>query len=399
MAIELDLSSLFQDIFKERKREKYVSGLSFQTPEGRKANWEKAQTDPFNLSLDLFPIEFNFELPTIDWSFNFTFNFLIDIHLEFEWGLSDQNKAYYGKSKYGESFYDPPEWNVERFRKLVWDIRYKLTHYKRHGANFTKETAKKWVDWVYNTLVENGVAENVARAIAPLIVYYEGKLLTAGYVGFALVGYAKVMPNPTPALYGIAYPQSEFYHRSPEDFYTTVKANSVTVKESHVGYSMVGYCRVVPSTKKVATLKARSTYRLVDKSISDKLKENLERGRKMFEPQEYANVRYQPYKISQLKYDTLEKKKWKGGRHQYLQQDTIVRVKRILDKHGVVNWFRKPYVDFALELAYREYESRNKKKWKVALESDDPIIEKYIRQGCDESILREIQKVVWKVKS
>ena len=399
MAIELDLSSLFEDIFKEHKREKYVSGISIQTPENRKANWEKAQTDLFNLSLDLFPIEFNFELPEINWSFNFTFNFLLDLHIQFELGLSEENKAYYGKSRYGESFYDPPEWNPEKFRKLIWDIRYKLTNYKRHDPNFTKETAKKWVEWVYETLVKNGVSEPIAKSVAPLIVYYEGKLSSAGYVGFGLVGYAKVMPIPSPVLLGIAYPQSEFYHRSPEDFYTLVKANTITIKESQVGYATVGYCRVSPSTKKVATLKARSTYRLVDKTIADKLVESVERGRKMFEPQEYYGVKYQPFKISQLKYDSLEKRRWKGGRHQYLQQEVINRVKRILNRRGVVNWFRKPYIDFALELMYREYESRNKKKWKVSLESDDPIIEKYIRQGCDESILREIRNVVLRVRS
>ena len=394
MVISLDLSSLFEDIFEEHKRKKYQNVVGFQTPTNRKTNWESAQTDLFNTLLDFYPLEFNFELPELNWSFNFTFNYLLDTFMRYQWGLSEESKAYYGKTKYGQSFYDPPNFNVEKFVRLVWDIRYKLTNYKRHDPNFTKETAKKWVEWVYETLVENGVAEHIARSIAPVIVYYEGKLLTAGYVGFGLVGYAKVMPKPS----GERYYESSFLMRSTEDYYTLTSLKTITIHEPNVGMAMVGYSRVAPSTKKVKTLKSRSTYRLIDKAIADTLKENVDRGRSMFSPQEISGVKYQPITMSQIRSTTIEKKKWRGGRHQLLQQEILVRVKRILDKHGVINFFRKAYYNFALEIAYREYESRYKKKWKSALESDEYIVNKYVRQGCDEPILRKIIKTIFKIR-
>ena len=445
MAIELDLRELFEGIFKQVKYEKHNAraGVGVQTPDARKINWEKSQTGvrrsllspiPYTLYfetpkieliihtfefrtgiplefkielpkinwvfnftplLNLYPLEFKFEIPEVNWSFNYTFNYLLDLHIDHEWGLSEKNKAYYGKSKYGQSFYDPPNWNPEAFRKLIWDLRYKLTHYRRHDAKFTKETAKKWVEWVYDTLVKHGVAEHIAKSIAPTILEYEGKMLTSAYVGFALVGFARVMPKPS----GKTFYYSKFSHRSPDDFYSTVTLDTITIVEARVGYSKVGYCRVAPSSKKIRTLKDRSKYRLIDKSIADKLKENIERGRKQFEPQEIANVRYQAYTISQIKHDTCEKKKWRGGKHQILLQSNLIKVKEILDRHGVVNFFRNAYYYFANEIAYRLYESKRKKKWKKVLPSDDAIIEKYIRMGCDENILREIANTIWRVIS
>ena len=75
-------------------------------------------------------------------------------------------------------------------------------------------------------------------------------------------------------------------------------------------------------------------------------------------------------------------------------------VKQILDRHGIVNMFRKPYHDFAMEIAYRQYNPKNKMKvWKRIFESDDPIIEKYKSMGCDVEILKEIAEKIWRMKT
>jgi hypothetical protein len=85
-----------------------------------------------------------------------------------------------------------------------------------------------------------------------------------------------------------------------------------------------------------------------------------------------------------------------GGTQQLKMQYNIKNIKPILDKHGVISNMRSMYYNFAHELCYASHDShRLYKKWRKLVAEED-IIQKYIRMGCDEHILREIVGMVKK---
>jgi len=406
----LDLSNLFEDIFKNFQIGSLDTGLTFDTPENRKAKWEKTQTNPISISLFNFRLEFNFSIPQFRWSFNFNLNFLISIHITFQFRIPTPDlepyvkhkKARYGEARYGESYYDPPGFTNAELQKALWDVRYLFTHWKDFYPKTKLATAEMYKEIIEAMFESAGVSDAIKESAVPTALIYEGKLLTAAYVGMCVVDIARVMPTPTPDDPLGKFYYSSYYMRDPSDCATWIENRTVTAHEPTVDFARVGYCTVAPSTQLIKDLKARSTYRLIPKEINDYFKKQVEQGRAQFAPQKIPTpegaVTYQPYSISQMNYETCQKKRFAGGKHQYIMQDIIVRVKRILDRHGVVNWFRKAYIDFALEYAYMYYDSPNRKNWKRALSSPQPIIEKYIKQGCDERIIEDIVSSIQQVK-
>ena len=88
-----------------------------------------------------------------------------------------------------------------------------------------------------------------------------------------------------------------------------------------------------------------------------------------------------------------------GGHHQIRLQNLKNHIKRMLNEKGVIAQFRMAYLSFAQELYYLKYEPHRKyKQWKKIL-TDDELVNKYVRMGCDKNILNEIKEVVvkWRV--
>jgi len=401
----LDISDLFKDIFSGKGVGKLSSGTPYIDPVSRKARWEQSQTDPTNVVLNNFRLEFNFDIPAIRWSFNFNLNFLIDLNQAFQFQLPSSDMVSlveysigrYGEARYGYSKYDPPDVSNDDIKKLFWWFRYYYTDKKHFDPKSYLKTGEYIYTVVKDVLEDTDISDVISKCLLPTSLIYEGKVLTGAYVGACVVGIAKVMPEPQ----GSKFVYTHYYMRSPEDCQTILKNGTVTVHEPTVGYSLVGYSTVAPHTKYVSNLKYRSSVRLIPKKVGDIFSEQVEKGRTQFLPNEIPTpdgvIKYQPYSISQMNYETCLKKKYRGGRHQYLQQDVINTVKRILNREGVINAFRKAYIDFALEYMYYKYPSKKRKSWKVVIKSPETIIQKYVKMGCDENILRKIANNIYQL--
>jgi hypothetical protein len=85
---------------------------------------------------------------------------------------------------------------------------------------------------------------------------------------------------------------------------------------------------------------------------------------------------------------------YKGGAEQLKQQYNIKKIRPILDRHGVISAFRSAYTSFAHEIFYLSYDSHKLYKLWRRLITEEDIIQKYVKIGCQEEVLREIKGIV-----
>ena len=214
MALELDLSGLFE-LFPLSIPAKSKSA-SPTDPYSRKTKWEEKQTSLSGLELWLPDWELLFEEFQVNWSFNFTFNFLLDMylsldfHLEFDFSFDFKfefgefifdefnidigflEKAYYDKSEYGQSYFDPEELNGNDLRKFTWWLRYKTTDKKYYTYKYSDVAAKNITETNKNLIYQQRVRDFLLNGFEETIAKIEGKIINSCYVGFAIVGISKV---------------------------------------------------------------------------------------------------------------------------------------------------------------------------------------------------------------
>ena len=81
----------------------------------------------------------------------------------------------------------------------------------------------------------------------------------------------------------------------------------------------------------------------------------------------------------------------KGGHYQIMLQHITNIVKFVCDKHGVVHQARIAYVNFALELKFKDHLGHEMETWWRRLMTPEEVVEKYVKRGCDRAILNEIR--------
>jgi len=413
----------------------------FESIIDRKEKYIEHTTTVDWLGLDL--LRWEFRLPKIDLSigFNLSFNFLLDFYLavdlhfpldafdyiwldwnlalefglpEFEIELSIPDffvdwkqipKARYGITRYNESVYDPPDVTPKDLARFLWNIRYQTTeksvpYYKKVG-----NALKQYIETHKDILVNKNVAPYYIDAMIEKLLTVEGKILNCGYVGFSVVGVAKVSKSTIRRKRKIGIRKQRWI----DDFKTEKEIPTAYPYETQVNYARVNYARVLPTEKeykekhlkplsktlawKVKFFKQRSSKTPITKGLDIEIRPEIREITKHIPPPKHTL--YQRVFFLQKR----DKMKWEGGKHQARLQNIIEHVKPILNKYGVHGNFRLGYIAFAKEYVYMHYKPHRKhKQWKRILTEDDLIL-KYKRMGCDERILREIISTVNKFKT
>lgn len=379
-------------------------------------------------------IKWEYKLPKIEQAINFNvlFNFLLDFHLAVDlhfpweslelpnfdiekaievgielpplpWEFIDWKKipkAQYGKTRYNESLYDPPEVAHIDLLRFLWNMRYQTTE---KSAPYYKRISRALLNYIEthkSILEKKGIRREYLEAMLETLMKAEGKVLNASYVGFAFVGLNKVMKPTKIGRYRLGMSMV----RSTADYKTENTVNTFKPYESHVGYSRVGYSRAICTHKEfvkkylcplsktlvwlVENFKMRSSKTPITKGIDVTVRPEIQEITKNITPP--AHTLYQRTFFLQKRRNF----EWEGGKHQARLQHAIERVKQILSARGIFGNFRMNYIAFANEYIYMHYKPHRKyKQWKALLTEDD-LIEKYKKMGCDESILREIINVV-----
>jgi len=256
--------------------------------------------------------------------------------------------------------------------RWLWSLRYKMTCRDdpswRHADKYLKDEFKRFKD----QLKELGIADYYADAMEEVMSIVEGKVINTTYVGFAIVGLSKVMPSPAST--------STFTIRWFGDWFSEYMFETVRPYENWVGYSRVGYSRV----------SGDELWPTVDLALEFSNSLYEERRWKLAVPVS-PEIYFYPRTFM---FQKVDKYHHVGGAHQLRMQDLINRVKGILDREGIMAMFRTPYLNFAHELYYQYHEGhRYYKQYKTVLTQQD-IIDKYVRLGLDENVLRKITEVV-----
>jgi len=375
----------------------------------------------FTTSLDwisLNMLRWEFRLPKIDLSigFNLSFNFLLDFYLavdlhfpfeEFDFEMPNFvmdwqpiPKAYYGKTKYNQGVYDPPQILWKDLARFIWNIRYQTTeksvpYYKR-----VSQALKHYLETHKEILSKKGVSSGYIDAMLETLMKVEGKILHNSYVGFTVVGVAKVMQPIQRRRYKMALGKMRY----TDDFKTERTVYTKFPYETQVNYARVNYARVIPREKvykekhlkplsqnlaeRIREFKMRASKTPITKGLDVEVRPEIREITKHIPPPKHTL--YQRVFFLQKR----DKMKWEGGKHQARLQNIIEHVKPVLNKYGVHGNFRLGYIAFAKEYVYMHYKPHRKhKQWKRLLTEDDLIL-KYKRMGCDEQILREIISAV-----
>lgn len=364
--------------------------------------------------IDLSSLKWGFELPKIfansEWAVYIRLlldlDLVLSLHfppLELKFALPDFpawllkiDKARYGISKYDESIYDPEQVSPKPLENLLWDFHYKALRKCTREYKLTGKALQKYANFYKNSLIEKEVRDYYVEDMFTRWAVAESKAIYASYVGFAVVGIMIVTP---PRGSG-----AEITLRRSDDWKTKVEVKSYQVYEGHVGFVRVGYFRVVHKKYGV------DEYYL--KSVSEEFKRRIEDfhnrigGLKITVPypktilgsSEPPPVTFFFNMQRLLWHQRTDRMHYKGGEHQLQLQNIIIRVKKILNRKGIVAQQRLLYLNFAQEYVYlyhpteeekRPEEWGRSKEFKKIMEREE-VVKKYKELGADESILREI---------
>lgn len=301
-------------------------------------------------------------------------------------------KAIYDKTYYDLSYYDPPEILFKDIQRFMWYTRYNVS--EKHTLEYKKQdtSLRTLIKTHKDGLSNAGVATGYLDAIEASLAMVEGKILRGFFVGFAVVGISRVAKKKGSI--------NKIPTRTTEDWKTVIDVESPLAWGAIVGWVRVGYFKVGSYTM---VMQKWLSDALIQKINEFWLRSGLVSAGQLSPyggPAYYAGV--YGYPTEEIKtlwprvfmLQRVDQYHYTGGKHQLKMQFNIKKVKPILDRYGVIAVIRGTYTCFAHELFYKDHEGhRLYKQWKKLL-TDEDIIQKYIRMGCEEGILREIQRCV-----
>jgi hypothetical protein len=309
-------------------------------------------------------------------------------------------KAYWNKTNYNLSYYDPPEVTLRDVERFAWSQRYPIS--EKDTAEYKQQSLslkKKW-NAHKQAFKSAGVKSEYVDGIEDILSIVESRILRGFFVGFAVVGISRVSKRHyLPDLF-----RARVDTRRTTDWKSTLDTESVLSWESIVGWARVGYCRVGKWTM------------ILQKWVSDSIvgrvnafwlrsgfatQSQLSRygGIDYYQyiPAQYAG--YVPAEIQTLwqrafMLQRVDQYHYTGGKHQIKMQMYTKGIRAICDKHGIMANFRQAYTCYGNEILYLKHDSHKLyKRWKKLVTVDD-IRSKYVTLGCDESVLREIERNV-----
>jgi len=337
-----------------------------------------------NLDLHFPPLSLQFPLPELP-----------------AW-LPSVGKARYGISKYDNSIYDPEQISPKPLENLLWDFHYKALRKCTREFKLVGEPLRKYADSYKRMLKELGVSDSYVEGMFAKWSFAEAKAIHASYVGFSVVGIMIV--TPPKRLMGVKEITAggEFTVRRSDDWKTEEMIETYQVYENHVGYSRVGYMRVIHKVYGVDEYYLKEVSENFKKRIEDF--HNRTGGLKIVVPYPVTILgSSEPPPISfffnmqrLVWHQKKDRMHYKGGEHQIQLQSIIMRVKELLNRRGVIAQQRLLYINFAQEYVYlyhptekRPEEWGRSKEFKKIMRRED-VVEKYKSLGADESLLHEI---------
>lgn len=416
--VNLKPISGYLDWVSKLKSKKMIQTRNTSDIATRKYNYEQSFSDIGSIERISFKWEFEFPEYLFDWVLNFEFNFLIDLILNFDISINDEltssfsgyfenlgmefevnldfefeqiTKGYFGKSKYGYAYFDPPNITPEDILKYLKEFRKKLLNNTGYEYRFTKDAMKKVISAYSSILSNEAISENFIEFIISKLLIVESKLRYNSYVDLAIVGFSTVLPATQGSTgVGIAVVRDR-ETLEPSRFIESNGLIDTVVGYAHVGYSRVSISRDVLYSE----YGAEENRPAIPPALRDKYLETMDMGRNMLG---VVDVVYQGKPLPHLpaRRRLLMKGKeiaLKGGVHQAIMQSYIQKVKQILDREGIVGVERLNYISFANEVLYLRYEGNRKNKtWKRNI-SIDSLVEKYITLGAKEDILWKVVKI------
>lgn len=286
------------------------------------------------------------------------------------------SKGRYGETNYDYSYYDPPTITTDDLRHFSRDARYKYTKKIVPDYDEDKLSLSGIVEILSSLWKSKDIVDFFIGMILEHLTIFEAKIINCAFVGLMVVGVSRI-PSRKEVNALITF-------RNPYDNFNEHTIETATAWDSHVGFMRVGFMRVSPRKSYIAN----QFNRTFPKEIAELLKSILEY---YFETISYKGNVFVP---TSRFLKSSDKKKWKGGKHQVVMQSILNDVRKILDRCGIVKWYRMAYINFALEAYYLNHESNRKRKnWKHVLTIED-LKAKYLSYGCNKSVLDEIAKVI-----
>jgi len=278
----------------------------------------------------------------------------------FPFSLETIEKARYGISRYDYSIYDPEQVSPKNLERYTWELTYKTTHHKERKI---RHVGRQLVDYLQihkDMLAQLGINKDYVQGMHDTIALVEGKILNKAYWGFAVWD-------------GAVWSEEDTYdQRSPEDWSTQLRMETINVYESHWDYSRWDYARWVDDDLEM------------DESIEEYIDKLIEEKHKWVEPVWEGTFLLQ----------RIDRLHTTGGYYQLKSQNVNDLVKRICYKHGVPVTQIYAYIAFANELLYMKYTGyRKAKQWRQMVTADD-IMNKYVKMGLDRQVLDEIRKAL-----
>jgi hypothetical protein len=334
------------------------------------------------------------------WNFNFTTGLQVV--------LPTAQKGIYGVTYYDVSYYDPPDTTDLDLENSVWWMREHTTERDVPQWKKKSDSMKDYLTIIKQRLQAKGVSAHYTDAMESLLAMVEGKVTNSAFVGFAIVGFAKVMHDEGDGT-------SSFDARKHTDWETVWNLKASGMYDSIVGIAQVGYSRV-------GAINLKPTKEMADRFITQV---NQFKARAGQVTGEYPMPAYPPFPYGytptypsypspyppsypsgygevkpELLYPRIfmlqrvDQYHWTGGKYQIKSQVLINRVKEILDEVGIIVGFRLNYLAYAQEIYYLDHQGhRLYKGWKRVLNRDD-VRQKYLAMGLDGSVLDKIDAVV-----
>lgn len=305
-------------------------------------------------------------------------------------------KAYWDVTYYDQSYYDPPDVQFKDIERFAWSHRYKISEKDTMEYKQMSKSLKDLINARREGMNKVGVADHFLDVVETTMSMVESRILKGCYVGFTIVGLNKVSRRHKEGDPFTARVDA----RDSQDWKTIYPTESVLAWESLVGWSRVDYSRV------------GAYYMVMNKALSD---EAVKRINEFWQRSGLVNVEdlspygglgyipgYWSYTKERAKtlyprifaLQRVDQYHYKGGAEQLKMSFDSKRIRPILDRHGIISVMRNAYFSFAREIHYLKYDShRLFKLWRRLVTYED-IIQKYIKLGCDELILREVKGIV-----
>jgi len=343
--------------------------------------------------------KFNIDFAWLTWDLRFTtnidlidlfagwstlFRFLLDLHLnldlhldasEFDWHTIDLHnfftpsyetisKAYYGVSKYGRSYYDPPRITIKNMERMAWQLSKHVTHHTEWRYKQKGKTLQDYMQVIKDMIVDVGVRDFFIDALKTTLAVAEAKILHSAYWGASIWDSATWVEETEKP--------HEIPVRDTEDFTTHVSCETDTIHENWWDISRWDY----------------AYWHSVEPHNWEEIEEYLDKAIKDFHQRN--TPQYQaPFMAERGHKITVH-----GGFEVIRKTYLMKRVSRILDDLGILPIQKPHYIAFIQELKYRNNKGfKKEKQWREMLTKED-IIKKYVKLGLDENILRNLSILV-----